>query len=71
MTSNLVAGTTYYLINTSFRATNYVVVGTEGGPVGPWYTGIDGPGTVNPVPEPASMIALGLGAVALLRRRKK
>ena len=25
----------------------------------------------NPVPEPASMIALGLGAVALLRRRKK
>ncbi|HLO99521.1 MAG TPA: PEP-CTERM sorting domain-containing protein, partial [Fimbriimonas sp.] len=26
---------------------------------------------VNPVPEPASMAALGLGALALLRRRKK
>ena len=28
-------------------------------------------GVASPVPEPASMIALGLGAVALLRRRKK
>ena len=24
-----------------------------------------------PVPEPASMVALGLGAVAMLRRRKR
>lgn len=28
-------------------------------------------GTVAPVPEPASMVALGLGAAAMLRRRKK
>lgn len=26
---------------------------------------------LNPIPEPASMIALGLGAVALMRRRRK
>ena len=28
-------------------------------------------GTVNTVPEPASMVALGFGALALVRRRKK
>ncbi len=69
----LTAGTTYYLINTSFRETTYVtpLTGNVSGATGPWYTGINGPGTVNPVPEPASMIVLGLGAAALLRRRRK
>lgn len=47
---------------------------------GPWKIGVfdgsvngwnDTPGTTNPVPEPATLAALGLGAVALLRRRKK
>ena len=27
--------------------------------------------TVTPVPEPATLVALGLGAAALLRRRRK
>lgn len=68
---NLTAGTDYYLVNTSFRAWNYVGSGTNGLGVGHFYTGISGPGDINPVPEPATMAALGLGAVALLRRRKK
>lgn len=34
------------------------------------YIGIDGVG-LNPVPEPATMAALGLGAAALVRRRRK
>jgi hypothetical protein len=68
---NLTAGTQYFLINTSFRETTYVtpLTGNVAGATGPYYVGINGPGSV--VPEPASMIALGLGAVALLRRRKK
>ncbi len=35
------------------------------------YTGGEIRGFLEPVPEPASIIALGLGAAALLRRRKK
>jgi hypothetical protein len=33
--------------------------------------GLDTPGTANPVPEPATLAALALGAAALIRRRKR
>jgi len=44
--STLTAGTNYFLVNTSFRATDYVTTGTQGQPKGPYYTGIGGPGAV-------------------------
>ena len=67
----LLTGTTYFMINTSFRNTAFVALtGTTAQAKGPYYSGINGPGNVTPVPEPASMIALGLGAVALMRRRR-
>jgi subtilisin-like proprotein convertase family protein len=45
-TANLTAGTNYFLVQTSFRETNYVTTGTQGQPVGAFYTGISGPGGV-------------------------
>ena len=68
---NLTAGTQYFLVNTSFRSWNYVNTGNEGLGVGHFYQGISGVGNINAgVPEPASMAALGVGALALLRRRR-
>jgi hypothetical protein len=46
ITSPLTAGTNYFIVNTSYRQTNYVATGTQGNPMGPFYTGIGGPGTV-------------------------
>ncbi len=43
-------------------------IGPFDGTVVGWH---DTPGTTNPVPEPASLVALGLGALALLRRKRK
>jgi len=66
----LTQGVNYWLVNTSFSANT--VTGSIGG-LGTFYTGIGGgPGNVNlaPVPEPASMAVLGLGALALIRRRR-
>ncbi|RYG47330.1 PEP-CTERM sorting domain-containing protein [bacterium] len=64
ITSGFLAG-----LNTlTFDVTN----GDDGIPQqGPIGLIADVSGTVNAVPEPASMIALGLGGMALLRRRRK
>ncbi len=67
--ASLTAGTQYYAVQSGWYAAN----DTNGRGVGPYWDAIGGgPGTVNltTVPEPASMAALGLGALALIRRRK-
>ncbi len=76
-TATLTAGLSYFLINTGYRDTTFVDPGTNplrvGGATGNFYTGVSGVGTVNvaPVPEPSAFAALALGAVAILRRRKR
>ena len=67
----LTAGTSYFLVNSSYRDTSVVASSGAAGPTGAFYTGIGGVGAINPVPEPATIAALGLGAVAALRRRRK
>ena len=41
-------------------------IGVHNGSPEGWYAGV----SLSPVPEPASFAALGLGALAFLRRRK-
>jgi hypothetical protein len=59
-THDLVPGS-YTLVTTGFTNSDQGVFVNQ----------ILGPGNVAPVPEPASIAALGVGAAALLRRRKR
>jgi hypothetical protein len=70
----LTAGTPYFLYTSSFRDTSFVGTGTTAQPIGPYYFGISGPGTITFVPEPTSLTLLGvvsaLGLVRQYRRRQ-
>ena len=74
-TVSLTAGTTYFMVVTSFRETNFVGTGTTARQTGNYYYGISGPGVITVVPEPTSVALLGIGAVALgygaWRKRKR
>jgi hypothetical protein len=55
----LISGTHYVLVTTGFAPEDF----------GSFSTTIGGPGTVSPVPEPASYALLGLGVLAIAGRR--
>lgn len=63
----------YTLTGTGLDETDFLSLSTEGWMAAARFQGIsnDGSGTVGHLPEPATMAALGLGAVAMLRRRRK
>lgn len=63
---SLTAGTTYFLYVSSFRDTTYVGTGTEGRPTGPYWGGVNGPGTIVFVPEPSTAALLGLVGVGVV-----
>ncbi|MBC8065535.1 MAG: PEP-CTERM sorting domain-containing protein [Chlorobia bacterium] len=74
--SSLVVGVTSYLVQANFNSGNVGKYGDASGWAdislgAPWIQQVTGIAPTNPVPEPATMAALGLGALALLRRRKK
>jgi len=60
--TTLNAGQTYYLVGTTFGAETSAVLSGD--------ITISGPGAATLVPEPGSLALLGLGGLALLRRRR-
>lgn len=69
---NLVAGTDYFAVFSSFRSTDFVSTTAAGQATGNYYFGIDGPGdTIPAVPEPATMVVLGAAALAAAARKRR
>jgi len=68
---NLVAGTTYFLVITSFRNTDFVGTGSTAQPTGDYYYAMTAPVIV---PEPSTIALVGCGVVtagvAAYRKRK-
>ena len=60
-TSALTAGTSYFLITTGFGNLDF----------GGYSNSITGPGTISVVPEPVSVVLLGLGLAAVLTRTRR
>lgn len=72
------SGNAYAVYSTDPGATNQEKIDLAASAIGPYsYTGtyaiegVTGSATVNAVPEPFSMAALGFGALAVLRKRRK
>jgi hypothetical protein len=71
---NLVAGTNYFLVVTSFRSTDQPQTGTNAQPTGTYYLGLTGPGTIVIVPEPSTTALIGIvgaGVLGLCAWRKR
>lgn len=64
--ANLVAGETYFLVQTTFSDSPT----SFGQPNGPYESVITGPGNISIIPAPAAFALLGLGGLAVSRRRR-
>lgn len=70
----LTAGTQYFLVETSFRSTDFVGTGSTAQATGTYYIGATGPGTIAIVPEPSTTALigfLGAGVLGLCAWRKR
>jgi hypothetical protein len=70
---NLTAGTPYFLVETSFRSTDFVSTTSTAQATGTYYLGLTGPGTIVVVPEPSTMLfaLFGAGALGMCAWRKR